>query len=163
MEIQYRRHHKVYFAITYRIKISGRTKHFINAFGEEVIVENAEAAITKACDATGAIMENFTAAPVFLETNKKGGHEWIIEFKKQPADLAEFTRILDTALRQVNSDYDAKRSHDLALVAPVIHSVVPGTFYNWMKKRGKLGGQNKVPRLSNSREYVEDLLKSLSS
>lgn len=147
----------------YRIKISGRTKHFINAFGEEVIVENAEAAITKACDATGAIIENFTAAPVFLEANKKGGHEWIIEFKKQPGDLGEFTHILDSALRKINSDYDAKRAHDLALVAPKIHSAEPGTFYNWMKSRGKLGGQNKVPRLANSREYVDDILKMMAS
>lgn len=147
----------------YRIKISGRTRHFINAFGEEVIVENAEAAITKACDATGAIIENFTAAPVFLEANKKGGHEWIIEFKKRPGDLAEFTHILDSALRTINSDYDAKRSHDLALVAPKIHSAEPGTFYNWMKSRGKLGGQNKVPRLANSREYVDDILKMIQS
>ncbi|MBX2961295.1 MAG: GH3 auxin-responsive promoter family protein [Cyclobacteriaceae bacterium] len=145
----------------YRIKISGRTKHFINAFGEEVIVENAEAAITKACDATGAVMENFTAAPVFLEANKKGGHEWVIEFKSPPQDVAEFTHILDSALREINSDYDAKRSHDLALVAPRIHCVEPGTFYNWMKSRGKLGGQNKVPRLSNSRDYIDDILKSI--
>ncbi|MBX2955896.1 MAG: GH3 auxin-responsive promoter family protein [Cyclobacteriaceae bacterium] len=147
----------------YRIKISGRTKHFINAFGEEVIVENADTAITKACEATGAIIDNFTAAPVFLEANKKGGHEWIIEFKVKPNDLAEFTHILDSTLRQVNSDYDAKRAHDLALVAPMIHSVEPGTFYNWMKNRGKLGGQNKVPRLSNTREYVEDILKMVNT
>jgi len=146
----------------YRIKISGRTKHFINAFGEEVIVENAEAAITKASEATGAIIDNFTAAPVFLETNQKGGHEWIIEFRTSPSDLAEFTHILDSTLRQVNSDYDAKRAHDLALVAPKIHSVASGTFYNWMKSRGKLGGQNKVPRLSNTREYVEDILKMVN-
>ncbi|QOI96751.1 MAG: GH3 auxin-responsive promoter family protein [Flammeovirgaceae bacterium] len=142
----------------YRIKISGRTKHFINAFGEEVIVDNAEVAITKACEATGAIIDNYTAAPIFLDANKKGGHEWIVEFKVKPADLAQFTYVLDTTLRQINSDYDAKRSHDLALVAPKVHSVDPGTFYNWMKKRGKLGGQNKVPRLSNTREYVEDIL-----
>ncbi len=147
----------------YRIKISGRTKHFINAFGEEVIVENAETAITKACEATGAIIDNFTAAPIFLEATKKGGHEWVIEFKTKPSDLAEFTHILDSTLRQVNSDYDAKRAHDLALVAPKIHSVEPGTFYNWMKSRGKLGGQNKVPRLSNTREYVEDILKMANS
>lgn len=147
----------------YRIKISGRTKHFINAFGEELIVENADTAITKACEATGAIIENFTAAPVFLEANKKGGHEWIIEFKAKPNDLAEFTHVLDSTLRQVNSDYDAKRVHDLALVAPQIHSVEPGTFYSWMKSRGKLGGQNKVPRLSNTREYVEDILKMVNT
>lgn len=142
----------------YRIKISGRTKHFMNAFGEEVIVENAEAAITKACEATGAIIDNFTAAPVYLEEGKKGGHEWIVEFKVKPNDLATFTRVLDITLRSINSDYDAKREHDLALVAPIVHSVETGTFYSWMKKRGKLGGQNKVPRLSNSREYVEDIL-----
>lgn len=145
----------------YRIKISGRTKHFINAFGEEVIVENAEAAITKACEQTGAVIDNFTAAPVYLEEGKKGGHEWIIEFKTSPNNLGAFTEILDNALRSINSDYDAKRASDLALVAPKIHSVQPGTFYNWMKKRGKLGGQNKVPRLSNSRDYVEDILKML--
>lgn len=147
----------------HRIKISGRTKHFINAFGEEVIVENAEAAITKACEATGAIMSNFTAAPVFLEADKKGGHEWIIEFKSNPHNMDEFKHILDSTLRQVNSDYDAKRSSDIALVAPLIHSVKEGTFYNWMKSRGKLGGQNKVPRLSNSREYVEDILRMTES
>jgi hypothetical protein len=142
----------------YRIRISGRTKHFINAFGEEVVIENAEAAITKACEGTGAIIDNFTAAPVFLAEGKKGGHEWVIEFRRQPADLDDFGKILDTSLRAVNSDYDAKRTHDLALVAPRIHSVKEGTFYNWMKRRGKLGGQNKVPRLSNSREFVEDIL-----
>lgn len=142
----------------YRIKISGRTKHFMNAFGEEVIVENAEAAITKASEVTGAIIDNFTAAPVYLQEGKKGGHEWIIEFKVKPRDLATFTQVLDTTLRSINSDYDAKREHDLALIVPVVHSVETGTFYNWMKKRGKLGGQNKVPRLSNSREYVEDIL-----
>jgi hypothetical protein len=142
----------------YRIKISGRTKHFMNAFGEEVIVENAEVAITKACEATGAIIDNFTAAPVYLEQGKKGGHEWIVEFKVKPRNLKEFTSILDSTLRSINSDYDAKRTHDLALVAPTIHSVEEGTFYDWMKKRGKLGAQNKVPRLSNSREYVEDIL-----
>lgn len=143
----------------YRIKISGRTKHFMNAFGEEVIIENAETAITKACEATGAVMTNFTAAPIYLEANQKGGHEWIIEFENQPHSLQEFTHHLDKTLREVNSDYDAKRSFDLALVTPIVHSVKEGTFYNWMKSRGKLGGQNKVPRLSNSREYVEDILK----
>ena len=143
----------------YRIKISGRTKHFINAFGEEVIIENAEAAITKACEQTGAIIDNFTAAPIFLEKGKRGGHEWIIEFKVSPGDLQVFVRILDETLRAINSDYDAKRKHDLALHPPKIHSVKEGTFYNWMKKRGKLGGQNKVPRLFNTREYVDDILK----
>lgn len=145
----------------YRIKISGRTKHFINAFGEEVIVENAEAAVTKACDFTGAVIDNFTAAPIYLDEGKKGGHEWIIEFKHPPSSLEEFTRILDETLRGINSDYDAKRAHNLALIAPKVHSVTEGTFYNWMKRRGKLGGQNKVPRLANSREYVDDILKMM--
>jgi hypothetical protein len=146
----------------YRIKISGRTKHFMNAFGEEVIVENAEAAITTACDRTGAVIDNFTAAPIYLSEGKKGGHEWIVEFKVKPSSLREFGHILDSTLRKINSDYDAKRMHDLALVAPILHSVEEGTFYNWMKSRGKLGGQNKVPRLSNSREYVDDILKMMA-
>lgn len=143
----------------YRIKITGRTKHFINAFGEELIIENAEAAITHACEKTGAVMDNFTAAPIYLETSRRGGHEWIIEFKREPTNIDHFTSILDESLRSLNSDYDAKRSQNLALVAPKIHSVQQGTFYNWMKKRGKLGAQNKVPRLSNDREYVEEILE----
>ncbi|HOX82244.1 MAG TPA: GH3 auxin-responsive promoter family protein [Chryseolinea sp.] len=146
----------------YRIKISGRTKHFINAFGEELIVENAETAITIACEQTDAVIQNFTAAPIYLEARKKGGHEWIIEFSVQPKSLSEFSRVLDETLRSINSDYDAKRAHDLALVAPKVHCVEEGTFYLWMKKRGKLGGQNKVPRLFNSREYVDDILKMLA-
>ena len=143
----------------YRIKISGRTKHFINAFGEEVIIENAEAAIARACELTGAEIDNFTAAPIYLNEGKKGSHEWIIEFKVLPGNMDEFTTALDRSLREINSDYDAKRSNDLALITPTIHSVRSGTFYNWMKKRGKLGGQNKVPRLSNTREYVDDILE----
>jgi len=142
----------------YRIKISGRTKHFINAFGEEVIVENAESAITRACEETGGVIDNFTAAPIYLEKSKRGGHEWIVEFKIKPANMEKFVQVLDARLREINSDYDAKRSHDLALVAPKVHSVAEGTFYKWMKKKGKLGGQNKVPRLSNSREYVDEIL-----
>lgn len=145
----------------YRIRISGRTKHFINAFGEEVIVENAETAITKACETTGSVIENFTAAPVYLEQGKRGGHEWIIEFRVMPGDMNEFTAVLDNTLRSINSDYDAKRAHDLALVAPKVHAVAEGTFYQWMKKRGKLGGQNKVPRLSNNREFIDDILEMI--
>ena len=142
----------------YRIKISGRTKHFINVFGEEVIIENAETAITKACEQTGAVIDNFTVGPIFLEKMRRGGHEWIVEFKVKPPSLEKFTSLLDEALRKVNSDYDAKRAFDLALMMPKLHSVEEGTFYNWMKKRGKLGGQNKVPRLSNTREYLDDIL-----
>jgi len=145
----------------FRIKISGRTKHFINAFGEEIIIENAEIAITHACERTGAVIDNYTAAPIYLEKDKRGGHEWIVEFRKNPDSLENFTLILDQTLRKVNSDYDAKRAQDLALILPKIHSVAEGTFYNWMKKRGKLGGQNKVPRLSNSREYVDEILSML--
>src|SRR5258706_290318 len=117
----------------HRIKISGRTKHFINAFGEEVIIENAETAVTRACELTGAVIDNFTAAPIYLQKSKRGGHEWIIEFNIKPGNLDDFTRILDETLRTVNSDYDAKRFHDLALVGPKIHSVAEGTFYSWMK------------------------------
>ena len=143
----------------YRIKISGRTKHFMNAFGEEIIVENAETAIAKACEITGAVIDNFTAAPIYLKEGKKGRHEWIVEFKVPPRDPDQFARILDETLRSINSDYDAKRAHNLALVEPKVHSAGEGTFYNWMKRRGKLGGQNKVPRLANSREYVDEILK----
>jgi len=146
----------------YRIKISGRTRHFINAFGEQLIIQNPEAAIDKACEATGAVIDNFTAAPIFLDKGKKGGHEWIIEFKSQPSDRTKFQRVLDETLRAINSDYDAKRQHDIALVAPLINIVESGTFYNWMKRRGKLGGQHKVPRLFNTREYVDDILAMIN-
>ncbi|WP_053406492.1 GH3 auxin-responsive promoter family protein [Persicobacter sp. CCB-QB2] len=145
----------------YRVRISGRTKHFINAFGEEVIVENADQAITAACEATGAIMSNYTAAPIFLEVGVKGGHEWIVEFEKDPDDAQRFTEVLDQTLRQINSDYDAKRYKNIALEIPKVHVAPAGTFYKWMKNRGKLGGQHKVPRLSNKREYVEEILKLL--
>jgi hypothetical protein len=145
----------------YRIKVSGRTKHFINAFGEEVIIENAEAAISAASQKTGAIISEFTAAPIYLDNKSKGGHEWIIEFTQEPSDLNTFIQILDNTLKEINSDYEAKRYMDIALQRPVVHCVPQGTFYNWMKKRGKLGGQNKVPRLANSREYVDDILKDL--
>lgn len=141
----------------YRVQISGRTKHFINAFGEEVIIENADTAITFACHQTGAEMTNYTAGPLYMRDGKNGGHEWIIEFSKSPRDLANFTRLLDSKLKEVNSDYEAKRYKDMALNMPLVHRVPPGTFYNWMKKRGKLGGQHKVPRLANSREYLEDI------
>ncbi len=123
-----------------------------------MIIENADTAISYACEQTKAVIDNYTAAPIYLEKSKRGGHEWIIEFKKLPENLEKFTEALDEMLRKVNSDYDAKRAHNIALVGPKVHSVAEGTFYNWMKKRGKLGGQNKVPRLSNSREFVDDIL-----
>jgi hypothetical protein len=142
----------------FRFQISGRTKHFINAFGEELIVENAEGALQTACLATGATIRDYTAGPVFLTAGTKGGHEWLIEFEHKPSDQELFNRLLDQKLRELNSDYDAKRQKDLALVAPLVHVMPDGTFYNWMKKRGKLGGQNKVPRLANERKFVEDIL-----
>lgn len=142
----------------YRIKITGRTKHFINAFGEELIVENAENAIAYACNQTHSVIADYTAGPVYMENNASGRHEWIIEFEKAPDNLEDFTKILDSRLREVNSDYDAKRYQDIALKTPIVHKAPMGTFYKWMKKRGKLGGQHKVPRLANSREYLEDVL-----
>ncbi|WMJ72450.1 GH3 auxin-responsive promoter family protein [Cytophagaceae bacterium ABcell3] len=145
----------------FRIKISGRTKHFINAFGEEVIIENAETAIAKACSATSATIRNFTAGPVVLAEKRQGRHEWIVEFSTCPNSPDMFSQVLDETLKEVNSDYEAKRYKDMALQPPVIHHVPEGTFYNWMKKRGKLGGQNKVPRLANNREYIDDILTSL--
>lgn len=147
----------------YRIKITGRTKHFINAFGEEVIIENAETAITRASEATGAVINNYTAAPIFLSEKERGGHEWLIEFHQQPNNFSEFGQVLDETLRNINSDYDAKRFRNLALGPPKIVSLPSGTFYNWMKRRGKLGGQNKVPRLCNTREFVEDILANLEN
>ena len=139
--------------------ISGRTKHFINAFGEELIIENAEQGIAAACQATQALVENFTAAPHFMgEGGQQGCHEWVIEFDQAPDDQETFARVLDETLRRVNTDYDAKRTRDIAVTKPIVHAVAPGTFHQWMKRRGKLGGQNKVPRLSNDRQYVEDIL-----
>ena len=151
----------VKFTSTYpfRFHISGRTRHFINAFGEEVIVENAEKAIELACEATGATLVNFTAAPVYFDSSgSKGAHEWVIEFLTAPKDLNQFRDLLDESLRKINSDYDAKRYKDLALNAPIIHQAPEGLFQSWMGKKGKLGGQHKVPRLSNNREYLDEIL-----
>lgn len=146
----------------FRIRITGRTKHFINAFGEELIVENAEQAIKKACELTNSIIGDYTAGPKYIDTENKGRHEWIIEFTELPANQTEFIEALDSALMAVNSDYEAKRYKDIALEAPIIHFAQPGTFYKWMKKRGKLGGQHKVPRLSNTREFIEDILSLMN-
>ena len=146
-------------ATPYRFKISGRTKQFINAFGEELMVQNAETAIAKVSLATGAEVANFTAAPVYLEAGKKGRHEWVVEFAVAPADAAAFAAKLDAELRQLNADYDAKRYHDLALLPLQLHVAPSGTFYRWMQQRGKLGGQHKVPRLANERKWVEEVLQ----
>jgi hypothetical protein len=143
----------------FRIKITGRTKHFINAFGEEVIIDNAEHAICAACCATGAVFLDYTACPIYFEGEKAGGHEWIIEFGQQPDDFEKFIDVLDQTLRDINSDYDAKRFKDMALCRPKVHNAPTGTFYNWLKSKGKLGGQHKVPRLANERKYVDEILK----
>ena len=142
----------------YRVQVSGRTKSFINAFGEELIVDNAERAIEQACQRTGAIVNEFTAGPVYMEKEGKGGHEWIIEFQRMPDDMQTFSDLLDEGLRAANSDYDAKRKGDMVLDRPIIHDVPKGTFYAWMRSRGKLGGQNKVPRLANDRSYLDAIL-----
>jgi len=141
----------------YRFRITGRTKHFINAFGEEVIIDNAYKALGEACRITGAIVTEFTAGPVFMDASSRGSHEWLIEFEKEPSDLILFTDILDDTLKSVNSDYEAKRFKNINLVKPVVRSVPQGTFHRWLRSKNKLGGQNKVPRLSNTREYIEEL------
>lgn len=143
----------------HKIKISGRTRHYINAFGEELMVENADKAIQIACSKTSARLYEYTAAPVYMNINSKGCHQWLIEFDKQPDDISAFARELDAALKSVNSDYEAKRYKDFALTMPVVHSLRKGTFYNWFQLKGKLGGQNKMPRLSNQRNYIEELLQ----
>lgn len=143
----------------YRIRVTGRTKHFINVFGEELMVENVEKAMQHACLLTGALVIDYTVAPIFMNIDSKGGHEWMIEFKKQPENLEYFTELLDNALKSVNSDYEAKRYHNLTLAMPKINVAKPGLFYNWLKNHGKLGGQHKVPRLSNTRDFIEELLE----
>ena len=141
----------------YTIRITGRTKLYINAFGEEVVIGNAEAAIQAACEATGAQIADYTAAPIYMEGRHKGAHEWIVEFRTPPSDKTLFDRTLDETLRAVNSDYDAKRFKDTTLSAPRITAVPAGTFERWMRSKGKLGGQNKVPRLNNDRTYIDEL------
>lgn len=143
----------------FRFKITGRTKSFINIAGEEVIVENADNAIAEACSKTNAQIREYTVGPIFMEEHEKGGHEWIIEFIRMPDEMERFCRILDERLRSVNSDYDAKRYHNMVLNEPVIHVVKKGTFDSWLDSIGKLGGQNKVPRLSNDRVIVEQILE----
>ncbi|WP_343565985.1 GH3 auxin-responsive promoter family protein [Sphingobacterium sp.] len=147
----------------YRFQISGRTKQFINTFGEEVIVDNAEQALAEASKLTHARIKDYTAGPVYFKDAEAGAHEWVIEFEQQPNDFKRFCEILDAKLREINSDYDAKRFKNMALRPPIVHNAPTDTFYKWMKSRGKLGGQNKVPRLSNNREYLDPLLKILES
>ncbi len=145
----------------YKFVISGRTKHFINAFGEELVVENAEKGLQAACIATGAQVSEYTAAPVFMGTDAKCRHQWLIEFSVAPDSIEHFTQVLDTTLQQVNSDYEAKRYKDITLQRLEVIPARPDLFHDWLKAKGKLGGQHKVPRLSNTREYIDEMLKFL--
>ncbi len=142
----------------YRIKITGRTKYFINAFGEELILENAEKALEIATNKTKTIIKDYTVAPVFMKDNKKGKHQWLIEFEKAPKNLAFFTEVLDNALKAINSDYEAKRYLNITLDMPEIIPAKKELFYTWLKQKKKLGGQHKIPRLSNNRMIIEELL-----
>lgn len=142
----------------FRIKVSGRLKHFINAFGEEVIVDNSDHAIAEACKKTGAVVNDYSAAPVYMTGQDNGAHEWIIEFDHLPCPLDVFVKHMDDALKAVNSDYEAKRHKDIALRMPIVHIMPAGGFSRWLKDKGKLGGQHKVPRLSNERKYLEEMM-----
>jgi len=143
----------------YRFRITGRTRHFINAFGEELIIENAEKAIAIACEKTNAVITEYTAGPIFMEVRSNGAHEWLIEFSNPPESIDYFTEVLDNALKAINTDYEAKRYKNITLRMPLVRSLKKGTFYTWMKARGKLGGQHKVPRLANDRVYLDGILK----
>ncbi|WP_228237071.1 GH3 auxin-responsive promoter family protein [Allomuricauda sp. M10] len=143
----------------YRIKITGRTKHHINVFGEELIIENAEEALRQICQKTDAEIMDYTAAPIFMTGKEKGAHEWIIEFRKPPEDVAYFTEVLDNALKSLNSDYEAKRYNNITLKMPKVHVARKNLFHDWLKSKNKLGGQHKIPRLSNERDYLDELLR----
>lgn len=143
----------------FRIIVSGRTKHYINAFGEELIIENAEEALRRACEQTHAIVKDFTAAPVFMEGKEKGGHEWLIEFERKPENLNQFSEFLDQSLQELNSDYEAKRYKNITLNPLKLNVARENLFFDWLKSKGKLGGQNKVPRLANTREFLDELLE----
>jgi len=146
----------------YRVVVTGRTKQFINAFGEEVIVQNSDKAISNACEKTNSLFYNYTAAPLYISSDKKGSHEWIIEFIKEPKDRKVFARVLDKELMKLNSDYEAKRYKNIAIGPPKINFVKNGFFDYWLKSKKKLGGQHKVPRLSNERNYIEEMKKYIS-
>ncbi|TDT46951.1 GH3 auxin-responsive promoter [Maribacter spongiicola] len=143
----------------YRIKVSGRTKHHINVFGEELIIENAEEALKIACAKTGAEIIDYTAGPIFMVGKEKGAHEWIMEFRTLPQDFSAFVEIFDNALKSLNSDYEAKRLNNITLNSPLVHIARENLFYDWLKLNDKLGGQHKIPRLSNKRDYLEELLR----
>ncbi|MGN6801335.1 MAG: hypothetical protein ACTHJN_05490, partial [Ginsengibacter sp.] len=143
----------------FKIKVSGRLKHFMNAFGEEVIVDNADKAIAIASTKTNSLVKDYTAAPVYFSEQNNGAHQWLIEFEIPPLDLSAFTLALDDALKSLNSDYEAKRYKNIALRLPLVKSLPFNTFNHWLKIKGKLGGQHKVPRLSNERKMVEEILQ----
>ncbi len=142
----------------YKIVITGRLKHYMNAFGEEVIVDNTDKAITVAAQKTNSIVTDYTAAPVYFTENSNGAHEWLIEFEKAPANLDTFIIELDSALKSVNSDYEAKRYKNIALGLPKVHALPKGSFTRWLRSKNKMGGQHKVPRLSNDRVILEEIL-----
>ena len=141
----------------FKIKVTGRTKHFINAFGEELIIENTDLALKQACEQTQSSFQEYTVAPKYLKGNEKGAHEWVIEFLNPPENLSYFIDLLDNTLQELNTDYEAKRK--MILEKPLVHSVNPGTFSNWLKSKNKLGGQNKIPRLRNDRQFIGEILK----
>lgn len=143
----------------YKVKVAGRIKHFINAFGEELVIDNAEHAMKIACQKSDAIIDEFTAGPIYMNGNKSGAHEWLIEFAKPPASLSFFAEILDNALKSINSDYEAKRAGNLTLGPPVVRKLRKGIFFDWLKSKDKVGGQNKVPRLANDRKHLDEILK----
>ncbi len=142
----------------FRIVVTGRLKQFINAFGEEVMVDNTDKAIAAAAASTGLVVKDYTAAPIYFGDKNQGAHEWLIEFEKKPENLSAFTTALDQNLKLVNSDYEAKRYKDIALGLPKVTALPEGLFHTWLKNKGKLGGQHKVPRLSNDRRYIDELL-----
>jgi hypothetical protein len=141
----------------FRIKVSGRIKHYMNAFGEEVIIDNADQAIAIASERTGARVKDYTAAPVYFSEGENGAHEWLVAFEKAPESVELFAAELDAALKKTNSDYEAKRHKDIALRPPLLRAVPPHTFDAWLQSKGKLGGQHKVPRLSNDRKFIEEI------
>jgi hypothetical protein len=142
----------------YRIRVSGRTKHHINVFGEELMVENTDSAIAKTCSALHCEVKDYTVAPIFMKDKEKGAHEWMIEFKKHPEDIQLFQKVLDENLQSVNSDYEAKRYNNMTLNQLKINVARENLFYDWLKDNNKLGGQHKIPRLSNQRDYLEQLI-----
>jgi hypothetical protein len=146
----------------WRIRVAGRLKHFINVFGEEVIVDNTDKALADACRKTNAFVNDYSVGPVYFSDAGQGAHEWLIEFENEPNDLATFTTLLDTCLQELNSDYEAKRYKNIALQRPIIRVMRKGFFHDWLKKNGKLGGQHKVPRLTNDRNLIDDMLSFLT-